>query len=230
MQLKNTIKKYFTVWWIPLAAYLIPMAVYFLGNILRRDFVIDLSVLLFLINILLTFISAVVQIRIRKWQFIFPQFIISALLFFCFSFIFSFAEPDYYGAHKEIPSNIKVEIPLDREIINSDLSQNDFKLSSDSQPGMYKYYTNFQPKQKGHFYLKVFEITSNDRLSEDGINSASKINIDTLRKTLYSSDFTIYEGSWGDKYGGRIELWFKPENGKEFKLKQKNYIVEGWMR
>ena len=50
------------------------------------------------------------------------------------------------------------------------------------------------------------------------------------KDSIYSAEFTIYEGSWGDKYGARIELWFKPDNGKEFKVNQKNYIVEGWMR
>lgn len=41
----------------------------------------------------------------------------------------------------------------------------------------------------------------------------------------------IYEGSWGDKYGARIELWFEPLNGsKDYKITERNYIVEGWMR
>jgi hypothetical protein len=46
---------------------------------------------------------------------------------------------------------------------------------------------------------------------------------------------TIFElvggiGSWGDKYGARIELWFEPLNGNNYKITERNYIVEGWMR
>ncbi|MBS7788309.1 hypothetical protein KIH23_13455 [Flavobacterium sp. CYK-55] len=108
--------------------------------------------------------------------------------------------------------------------------KNDFALASISQPGIYNYYTNYKPNQKGMFFIKAYEITSNDRLSGNRMTERSKIVVNDFGKNLYSGEFTIYEGSWGDKYGARIELWYKPQNGKEYKLIQKNYIVEGWMR
>jgi hypothetical protein len=42
----------------------------------------------------------------------------------------------------------------------------------------------------------------------------------------------ILEGDWGQFYGARIEVWFKPDdiNKPERKLMIKNYIVQGWMR
>ena len=95
----------------------------------------------------------------------------------------------------------------------------------------YNYYTNYQPKELGSFFIKAFEITSNDRLSEERMTNRSQILVENLNRQVYSGEFTIYEGSWGDKYGARIELWYKPANGNsEYKITQKNYIIEGWQR
>ena len=226
----NYIKKYFGIWWIPIISYLIPILIFIIGNTLKNDDVIDYALIMFYINILGNIISAVVQIVIKKWYFIIPQFLITLLLFSYVSIIFSFSPPDFYGANKTIPKNIKFEKQDERELTNADLKTNDFKLASISQPGIYQFYTNFRPKEKGYFYIKAFEITSNDRLSEERMLERSKIVVDNLATTFFTNEFTIYEGSWGDKYGARIELWYKPDNGNEFKVNQKNYIVEGWMR
>ncbi|MRJ08559.1 hypothetical protein EDL99_06720 [Ornithobacterium rhinotracheale] len=225
------LKKYFTIWWVPIVSYIIPFGVFVLGLILRYDFIIDIALVLFFLNILGNIISAIKQIIIKKWFFVIPQFIISAVLYLILSVIFQYSPPDYYGAHKEIPSNIHFEkltenIPTKDDIINSQ----DFILINSNQPGIYEYYTSHQPREKGFFYIKVYEITSNDRLSEDRINENSKVFVNYLNDSVHSGKFTIYEGSWGDKYGARIELWFKPDNGEEYKVIQKNYIVEGWMR
>ena len=226
----NIFKKYFTVWWIPLIAYLLPFSIYILGTFLKSDDVIDWGLLVFYVNILGTLVSSVVQISIKKWYFIFPQIIISAVLFFSASVLFTFSPPDYYGANKTIPKNIKFEKPLERELSAKDLQLNDLKLTAISQPGIYQYYTNYQPKELGAFYIKVYEITSNDRLSEDRLTERSRIIVENLSNKVHSGEFTIYEGSWGDQYGARIELWYEPENGKTYKITDRNYIVEGWMR
>ncbi len=223
----NRIKKYFTIWWIPIVFYCAPIFIYFLGNLLKKDDLIDFALVLFYLNILGNIISAIVQIAIKKWYFIFPQFIVTAFLFSYVSILFTFSPPDFYGANKTIPKNVKFEKQIEREIVASDLKPNDFKLASISQPGIYQYYTNYSPKESGYFYIKAFEITSNDRLSEERMGNRSKIIVEKPKDSIYSAEFTIYEGSWGDKYGARIELWFKPDNGKEFKVNQKNYIVEG---
>jgi hypothetical protein len=223
-------KKYFTIWWIPIIAYLIPIIVYALGNMLKKDSIIDFALILFYLNILGNIISSVVQVAIKKWYFIFSQLLVSFLLFFYVSIIFTFSPPDYYGANKTIPKNINIESPVEREVKESELNTNDFKLASISQPGIYNYYTNYQPKEKGSFFIKAYEITSNDRLSEHRMNERSTIVVEDFDNKIYAGEFTIYEGSWGDKYGARIELWYKPQNGTEYKVNQKNYIVEGWMR
>jgi len=224
------IKKYFTVWWIPIITYLIPILIFILGNILKEDDLIDLSLIVFFINFLGNIISAIVQIVIKKWYFIFPQLIVTIFLFIITSVIFTLSPPDYYGANKTIPENIKIENPIETEINEDDLIVNDFKIAAYSQPGIYTYYTNYQPKVKGSFFIRVFEITSNDKLSEKEILYRSKIIVNDLERKMYSGEFVIYEGSWGDKYGARIELWYQPENGIEYKIVEKNYVVEGWMR
>ncbi|MGL3001379.1 hypothetical protein [Flavobacterium sp. RSSB_23] len=226
----NAIKKYFIIWWIPIIGYLLPFLIYTLGAILKNDDVIDFALIVFFINILANFISSIVQIAIKKWYFLVPQILISGFLFYYISIFFTFSPPDYYGANKTIPKNEKIESPIEREINESDLAANDFKLASISQPGIYNFYTNYQPKVNGILYIKAYEITSNDRLSEDRITERSKILIENQTEKLYSGEFTIYEGSWGDKFGARIELWFKPKNEKEYKITEKNYVVEGWMR
>ncbi|MGD1319322.1 hypothetical protein [Chryseobacterium sp. 2R14A] len=223
------IKKYFLVWWIPMITYLIPYAIFQLGIILKKDDVVDISLVLFYLNILGNIISSIVHVVIKKWYLLFPQILITAFLFFSVSIYLSLSPPDFYGADKTIPKNIKFETLAERELTSNDLSQNDFKLAGISQPGIYNFYISHQPKEKGYFYIKAFEITSNDRLSEQRMNERSKVIVENPAK-IYSGEFTIYEGSWGDKYGSRIELWYKPNNDNEYKVNQKNYIVEGWMR
>jgi hypothetical protein len=162
--------------------------------------------------------------------FSFPQLLVSGFLFFYVSILFAFSPPDYYGADKIIPKNIKFEYPVKREITEKELQNNNFKIASISQPGTYRYYTTYQPKELGDFYIRAYEVTSGDRLSEKRMTEYSKVKVENFNTKVHSGGFTIYEGSWGDKYGARIELWFKPKNNEEYKIIEKNYIVEGWMR
>lgn len=224
------IKKYFTIWWVPIVFYCLPILVYILGTRLKSDDIIDVALILFYLNILGNIISVIVHISIKKWYLIIPQLLITSFLIIYISVIFSFSPADYYGANKVIPNNVEFEELIEKELKETELGLNDFKIVSVSQPGIYRYYTNYKSKEKGCFYIKAFEITSNDRLSEAKILRSSKIIVDNLDSNFFTKEFTIYEGSWGDKYGARIELWFKTVSGNEFKVNQKNYIVEGWMR
>lgn len=230
-KIKNTFFKYFKVWWIPIVSYLIPFIVFLIGEVLKSDLVIDISLILFFANILGNIISAIVQIFIKKWYFLIPQILISGFLFVFVSIIFTFSPPDYYGANKEIPKDIEIYEPVETEPTENDFGEFDLILASSFQPGIYNYFTDYKPTEKGFFYIKAFEVTSNDHLSADRMKIRSKVKVETLEPKLYSGEFTIYEGSWGDKYGARIELWFEPSNGnKDFKITERNYVVEGWMR
>ncbi|MFN0201978.1 MAG: hypothetical protein ACKVTZ_10685 [Bacteroidia bacterium] len=154
------------------------------------------------------------------------------------SFVMSYYPYDYYSDHLEIPLNIKLEKPLNADskeeknaTIHLETKNHTFILFNSSQPGMYTYHVWLKPKEKGFIYLKAYEITKNDRLSESRLMRASKIEIDSLELKLHSNEFTIYEGDWGKPYSARIELWFVPKEGaQEYMLLSKNYLIEGWMR
>ncbi|WP_348715149.1 hypothetical protein [Tenacibaculum sp. 190130A14a] len=229
-KIKNPIFKYFKVWWIPIVSYLVPFIVFLLGEVLKSNSIIDISLMLFFMNVLGNIISAIVQIFIKKWYFLIPQILISRFLFVFVSIIFTFSPPDYYGANKKIPKDIEIYEPLETDPTENDFEKFDLVLASSFQPGIYNYFTDYKPTEKGNFYIKAFEVTSNDHLSADRMKVRSKVNVENLEPKLYAGEFTIYEGSWGDKYAARIELWFEPLNGKNYKITERNYIVEGWMR
>lgn len=224
------IKKYFTIWWIPIAANFLAIGFFFLGTLFKRDWIIDLSLIVFFVNTIGTIISSIVQIYIRKWYFIFPQLGLAAFLFFYVGIIFTYSPPDYYGAHKEIPENIDFSNPLDSLPTGEEFEKHDFVLINNFQPGLYLYQIDHIPTKTGHFYVKAFEINSNDRLSGEWIKVRSKVVVDNLEPQIWKGEFTIYEGDWGDKYGSRIELWYQPTNGQEYKVEERNFIIEGWQR
>ena len=144
-KIKNTIFKYFKVWWIPIVSYIIPFFIFLLGEGLKSDNIIDISLIIFFINILGNIISAIVQIFIKKWYYLIPQILISGLLFVFVSIIFTFSPPDYYGANKKIPENIEIYEPIESEPTEKELENFDLILASSFQPGIYNYYTDFKP-------------------------------------------------------------------------------------
>ena len=212
------------MWWFP-------SVIFFFGLIIKFDVIIDLSLILFYLNIIGSFISSIVQVIIRKWYLVFPQLIISGFVSFFISLIFTYSPPDFYGTYKKIPENLDISEPLHSIPIKSDFNNNHFVLTAYGQPGVYKYYTDLKPKENGYFFVKAFEVTSDDKLSSNRLKKGSKINVDFIDSGIFSNDFTIYEGSWGDKYRVRFELWFAPLDTKpEYKLAERNYIIEGWQR
>ena len=224
------IKKYFTIWWIPIATNFLAIGIFFIGTLFKRDWLIDLSLIVFFVNIIGTIISSIVQIIIRKWYFIFPQLGLAAFLFYYVVIIMTYSPPDYYGAHKEIPENVDFSNPLDSLPTNEDFRENNFVLINNFQPGLYLYQTDYIPTETGHFYVKAFEINSNHRLSGERMKVRSKVVVDNLESQIWKGEFTVYEGDWGDKYGSRMELWYQPSNGQEYKVEERNFIIEGWQR
>lgn len=223
-------KTYFIIWWIPVVVNFLAIGIFFCGVLLRRDWIIDFSLVVFFVNLVGTIVSSIVQIVIRKWYFIFLQLGMAAFLLFYLGLIFTYSPPDYYGAHKEIPDHIEFSTPLDSITNPIDFEKHEFILVNSFQPGIYRYYTNHSPTELGFFYIKVFEINCQDKLSEKRIKETSKISVDQIIMQNREGKFTIYEGDWGDKYGSRIELWYQPDNEKEYKVEERNFIVEGWQR
>jgi len=224
---KNGFIKYFRIWWIPIVSFLIPFGIFLLGLALQRDFIINTSLILFYLNILGSIISGIVQVIIKKWYLLFPQLIVAGFLFFFVGMIFMYSPPDFYGTHKKIPDNIEISEPIDSIPTQRDYEKHDLILTVYGQPGIYEYNTDIKPNEAGFFYIKAYEITSNDRL----LKERSKVNVIANEPGPFFNDFTIYEGSWDDKYAARFELWFCPKGDKpEYKLAERNYIIEGWMR
>lgn len=224
------IKKYFTIWWIPITNNLLAIVLFFLGTLFKRNWIIDLALIVFFVNIIGTIISSIVQIIIRKWYYIFPQLGLAAFLFYYFGIIMIYSPPDYYGVHKEIPENIDFSNPLDSLPISEEFKEHDFVLINNFQPGLYIYQTDHKPTESGYFYVKAFEINSNDRLSGERMKVSSKVPVDNLEPQIWKGKLTVYEGDWGDKYGSRMELWYQPSNGQEYKVEERNFIIEGWQR
>lgn len=113
------------------------------------------------------------------------------------------------------------------------------------QPGQYRYMANVPAiPEKGKIYLKLYEATTNLPLSEHNVKTSTTLLVepsDTSRiykmtdkepnRWNATDEFTIHEGSWGDYYAARVELWYQPESGSEEQLLHSViYQIEGWSR
>ncbi|MFC5046541.1 hypothetical protein [Aquimarina hainanensis] len=84
-------------------SYLIPFIIFLLGEVLKSDSIIGISLILFFVNIVSNIISAIIQIFIKKWYFLIPQILISGFLFVFASIIFTFSPPNDYRMNRVIP-------------------------------------------------------------------------------------------------------------------------------
>lgn len=113
------------------------------------------------------------------------------------------------------------------------------------QPGEYRYMANVPAiPEKGKIYLKLYEATTNLPLSEHDVKTSTTLLVepsDTSRiykmtdkepnRWNATDEFTIQEGSWGDYYAARVELWYQSESGGEEQLLHSViYQIEGWSR
>ncbi len=102
-----------------------------------------------------------------------------------------------------------------------------------TQGGIYEYTLYAPPLPAGEVYLRCYEATENIALSERRLRKASCCPVETsetFSRIVNRQKFTIYEGDWGDYYAVRVEVWHRPKGGKEHKLMEKIYAMEGWMR
>jgi hypothetical protein len=240
MTIKKRIITFLNNWKLSLLILIITGLCYYLGLLSENKFFVKFTEWTFFISIILTFISGVYAlVRLQFLKGLGLIGIVVLMLFFVGS-ILMFYPNDFFADDLEIPENIKFKKLLGSlEVIDKTDSVQiykkinlNFNLVNSFQPGIYDYYVWFKPNIKGNIFLKIFEITQNTPLSNERIESASRIRIklgeDSLK--LYQHHFTIYEGDWGKPYGARVELWFEPVNRKSFIVLQRNYIVEGWMR
>lgn len=133
------------------------------------------------------------------------------------------AAPDWNHAQNLLPEG---------SILKSAAS---IELTKSFQGGLYNARIRCNPGTPGRIYLKAFEITHNDRLSEDRLKTATNEwvgwSTDPAEQFFSETHFTIYEGDWEQYYGARFEVWFEPDDHSgERKLLERNFKIEGWMR
>ena len=108
-------------------------------------------------------------------------------------------------------------------------------LHDGTQGGLYHGEVWANPHEAGKLYLKAYEITEGEPLSDRALHDRSLMDavFDDNENHLFLTkcQFTIYEGNWGQYYGARFELWFRPDSGNsERKLAEANYKIQGWQR
>lgn len=156
---------------------------------------------------------------------------------------FMFADPDHFADDLTLPTGVALAEPVpytDEESLRHRVSEPVdgaacIQLYKGFQGGIYEADVWCNPQEPGHLYLKAFEITRAIELSGDAIREcttqSAKYGPADRPPFLHQMSFTVYEGNWGQYYGARIEVWFKPDGpGQERKLLEKNFKIEGWMR
>ena len=168
--------------------------------------------------------------------------IVCFIAFYIISFIYlivSSSQPDPFGKEHPIPEGMEYEIPLNEnapvEVIVDGFSEKEYlQVWNDFQGGLYQYSFYYPELPDGDVFLRCFEVTENIELSTSRLRKASTVKVIDHTEFGMIADkqnFTIYEGDWGDYYAARIEVWYKnARTGKETKLLEKIYRVEGWMR
>ncbi len=158
-------------------------------------------------------------------------------LFFGSIWYYSWRDSKFYNI--EIPDGEDYEKPieyLDNKELNSlkSLIVNSEKLQIvGTGYGGYDFYMWHKPTEKGEIYIKAFETTKNQRLSERKLTNRTKNTISELSDDykLFTGSTVIDEGTFEKYYPVRFELWFKSaEDGTEKKLIEKSYLIDGWDR
>ncbi len=203
---------------------------------------------IWLLSFLVEIAKWVILIRNRKWnKFVISLIIavvltaLSTLLIFVVSFASLFEpRPDDFAKEHPIPQGLKYNVPSD--IPENEQSQSIDKTNKNAylqiwngfQGGIYFYDFYYPTLPAGTVYLKCFEAGTNTALSESRLKDKSAVKhaaTTEFSKIVDKQEFTIYEGDWGQYYAVRVEVWHREkDSGKEKKLLEKIYRMEGWMR
>lgn len=239
------LKYCFDKWWRPLIFFGLTTLIFGISEIIQNDKLIDYSFYFFAIGLLGLLISTVYQLIKKKWLYAFLTITTFGLGVFGF-FLLAIAQfwanqlmPDRYADNLTIPDNIEIYEPIGdgwnirlNDISQHDKKEFDFEVYKSFQPGLYEFDLWIGKIDSGTVYLRVYEITQNDRLSKDRLTKKSSIRVGNhtsdTRRFGTQDHFTIYEGDFGKPYAARFEVWYQPDSGKERKLTEKNYIIEGW--
>lgn len=168
---------------------------------------------------------------------IFASFFVMGFLGFLFGTALPKSPYKKYTGNIKAPGNEQMHMPLmlayDGEKPLQEVKQEDIILYDDNIPGQYRYEIFLNKIEKGEAYLRIFDLKTNRILSEKEVTKRSKIKVsnpaEDLREFGLSKNFRISEGSWGNYYGSRIELWFQPADPEqpERKLLTRYYVIQG---
>ncbi len=117
--------------------------------------------------------------------------------------------------------------------IDSTDSNSWLQIWNGEQGGIYHYAFYWPALSDGEIYLRCFEATKDTELSASRLKPRTTVRVfghNEFGQVVPPTEFTIYEGDWGDYYAVRVEVWHKPTGGKPHKLMEKIYRMEGWMR
>lgn len=237
--MKNFINRF---WW------LFPLA--FIASLLISAYFDSMRPIFFVISVPLTFVALITSwiflLIFKKWWRFMLSFILGALTvsFFIYILMIGIEQafnpgPDDFGKEHPAPTWLDYNLPLEEGEeppypIDSIASNTWLQIWNDVQGGMYTYEFHHPALEEGWIYLRCYEATENIPLSPERISAASRVTIPSttsFSKLVKGQRFTIYRGDWGDYYAARIEVWHKDANtGKERKLMEKVYRVEGWER
>lgn len=185
-------------------------------------------------------ISGILLLVRRKFiQFVFAA--IAYVILFLFMLFVCFAlqsAPTDFAKLHPIPEGMEYHTPRpENSELAAEVNQSDttsyLQIRDGLQGGIYEYSFFYPQLPEGTIYLRCFEATKNEPLSESRIQVRSRQEISATTQfscLVENKEFAIYEGDWGDCYAARVEVWFKDKQGNERKLLEKIYGVQGWMR
>lgn len=244
--MKRSIIKY---WWalpVLVALLMVLNCLIMMADLPGIETIVDWSVVFVLATIIVSWGILLVNKQWKKCLFSFLITILAVCTLSIPMVMISLFAPrsDDFGRKHRIPDGLEYNIPFDVHsdstvIIDSLDTASYLQIWNGPQGGCYKYDFYYGPLPAGEVFLRCYEATKDIRLSAktawgDRIYESSKVAIDSsssFSKLVNQQQFTIYEGDWGDYYAARIEVWHKDaKSGKETKLMEKVYQVEGWMR
>lgn len=152
--------------------------------------------------------------------------------------------PDGFGKKHPIPDGLDYNLPIERS--ESDYLRRSFpsvdvdSLDASSflqvwgDMGVYYYDFYYGSLPAGEVFLRCYEVTENLPLSKNRLPNETTVQIEAVSsfsKLVEKNRFVISEGDWEDYYAARFEVWHRDgKTGKETKLMEKVYRVEGYMR
>lgn len=227
-------------WWLPVVLLAITEALNVGLLMTRCVFLANLLLVLFAGAFLTVSVSWVYLLKNKKWRQFAISFLISVIITLAsmsvsLFLIMFYPQNDEFGKKHPIPEGMDYSIPHDTGTQADSLDRDSYlQIHNDYQGGIYMYDFYYGALPAGEVYLKCYEATENIPLSTDRIREESKVTIEStysFTQVVNRQRFIIYEGDWGDYYAARIEVWHKDAHtGKETKLCEKTYRVEGWMR